>query len=137
MVLCLTHTKNLEQYLPQECLNPDCQDDNTHETENCPWIKCKHCNKLGHSKPDCPDYKCSICFKNGHLEEQHHLYCAVCDEDYKHATNDCPRVMTLQETYLTNYFFIAVSLHFSCPNFVKSEILTFSKYVIFRPFLIS
>ena len=98
---CLTHTKILNSIYPQACLNPDCQEDNTHETENCPWIKCKHCKKFGHSKPDCPDYKCSICFKKGHLEGQHHLYCAVCDEDYKHDTEDCPRVITLQETYLS------------------------------------
>ena len=74
----------------QACLNPDCQEDNTHKIENCPWMKCKHCKKLGHSKPDCPDYKCSICFKNGHLEEQHHLDCAVCDTQYNHDTEDCP-----------------------------------------------
>ena len=90
--------KILNSIYPQACLNPDCQEDNTHETENCPWIRCKHCKKFGHSKPDCPDYKCSICFKNGHLEEQHNLYCAVCDEEYKHDTDDCPRVIMLQET---------------------------------------
>ena len=56
--------------------------------------KCLNCGKEGHIKSNCPQMNnqiCTKCGESGHFFGQHDLYCDVCDEQYYHNTEDCPK----------------------------------------------